>query len=310
VDNGEGSTSKKNIPELDVDFGISSGQDGFDEEGSDIEADPLDKVDEDNTTLPPSAELIPPKGRKAPAWTDLDDTTLQVSLASDKRLRKLRDAPSDDAIGGREYERRLRRQYEKINPTPSWASNARKKLHSATSKRARSSTSSGSEAEDESEDIFPELLSSTGGLLGATKFKALPQGTLAIERLRDANQAAQSEGEIKALQFHPSPQVPVLMTASADRRVRLFNVCAFNRRKMMFLNSIRLMVTRIHIYKLCIFPLSHSPLLISIPRALPFYLQVPVPFTTHTTCSQVRHNVRLGAYGEQPSIIRTRKLRI
>jgi hypothetical protein len=71
-----------------------------------------------------------------------------------------------------------------------------------------------------------------------------------------------------------------------------------------------LMVTRTHIFKLSTFPLSHSPLPISIPRAPPFYLQVPVPSTTHTICSQVRHNVRLGAYGEQPSIIRTHKLRI
>lgn len=289
MDDGEGSSSKKIIPELNVEFDISRGQDGFDKEGSDSETDPFEKADEDETMPPTSAELIPPKGRKTPAWTDPDDTTLQVSLASDKRLRKLRDAPSDDAVGGREYERRLRRQYEKINPTPSWASNARKKLRSATSKRARSSTSSASEAEDEGEDIFPELLSSTGGLLGGTtKSKALPQGTLAIERLRDANQAAQSEGGIKALQFHPSPRVPVLMTAGADRRVRLFNVCtSLNCHKMMFLSPIRLMVTRIHIFKPCTFPPSHSPLPISIPRAPPFYLRAPVPSTTHTTCSRV-----------------------
>jgi len=216
-------SASKSIPELNVNFGISVEEGRFDEVASDDEDETSDKND---TAPAPSAEPILTKGRKTPAWTDLDDTTLQVSLASDNRLRKLRDAPSENTVGGREYERRLRRQYEKINPTPSWASNARKKLHPTKSKRRRSSASSGSEAEDETDDIFPDLLSSTGGLLGAvTKSKALPQGTLAIERLRDANQAAQSQGDVKALQFHPSPQIPVLMTASADRRVRLFNVC-------------------------------------------------------------------------------------
>ena len=45
--------------------------------------------------------------------------------------QKLREASSDadDAVGGREYERRLRGQYEKINPTPRWASAACRKLH-------------------------------------------------------------------------------------------------------------------------------------------------------------------------------------
>jgi U3 small nucleolar RNA-associated protein 18 len=199
---------------------------GIDVDGpSENEDDPSERVGDEMT--PPSAEPTLPRGRKAPAWTDPDDITLQVSLASDNRLRKLRDAPSEDAVGGREYESRLRRQYEKINPTPGWASNARKKLHPTEAKRSRSSASSESGVEGEEDDIFPDLLSSTGGLLGGTtKSRILPRGTLAIERLRDANQAAQAEGEIKIVQFHPSPQVPVLMTASADRRVRLFNVGA------------------------------------------------------------------------------------
>lgn len=48
--------------------------------------------------------------RKA-AWVDPDDINIQVSLSSDKRLRKLRDTIEDDTIGGKDYEARLRRQY-------------------------------------------------------------------------------------------------------------------------------------------------------------------------------------------------------
>ncbi|OCH94168.1 WD40 repeat-like protein [Obba rivulosa] len=160
--------------------------------------------------------------RKPPAWADPDDADLQVSLATNNRLRKLRDAVSEDTVGGREYERRLRRQFEKINPTPEWASKARKQLRSSKAKRRRSSVSSASEAD---EDALPELLSETKGILTVSaKTKIIPQGTLSIERLRDANLSARSEGEIKAVQFHPSPQVPVMLTASADRRLRLFNI--------------------------------------------------------------------------------------
>ena len=166
------------MPALDVGFLDSAEAAGFDPEvPSESEDDFPEKSDGDETTPALSVDPIPPKGRNAPAWTDPDDATLQVSLASDNRLRKLRNAPSEDSVGGREYESRLRRQFENLNPTPGWASSARKKLHPTNVKRRRSSASSGSDLEDE--DVFPGLLSSTGGLLGAaTKSRALPQETL------------------------------------------------------------------------------------------------------------------------------------
>jgi U3 small nucleolar RNA-associated protein 18 len=159
--------------------------------------------------------------RKPPAWTDPDDADLNVSLASNKRLRKLRDALAEDVVGGKEYERRLRRQYEKINPTPEWATKARTKLHPSKQKRRRSSVSSSEDSPYE--DETSNLVSSTGGILGQ-RSKTLQQGILSIERLRDANLSARSEGAVKAVQFHPSAHIPVMLTASEDRRLRLFNV--------------------------------------------------------------------------------------
>ena len=50
------------------------------------------------------------KRKKTSAWVDPDDAKLKVSLASDNRLRKLRDAPDEDVITGKDYELRLRRQ--------------------------------------------------------------------------------------------------------------------------------------------------------------------------------------------------------
>ncbi|KAF7330359.1 Methyltransf-2 domain-containing protein [Mycena venus] len=94
-------------------------------------------------------------------------------------------------------------------PPPAWAKAAKERLR---------------ETEDAGID---ELLSSTSGILASRSKKVtLPSGTLSIERLRDANQAASGSrcGEIKSLAFHPSAKVPVLSVGSADRRVRLFNI--------------------------------------------------------------------------------------
>ncbi|KAI0307447.1 WD40-repeat-containing domain protein [Multifurca ochricompacta] len=169
--------------------------------------------EDDRTSL---SATQPPKGRKAPAWVDPDDASLEVSLSSSTRLRKLRDAPDEDVINGREYERRLRRQFMKVNPTPEWATNARRK---------RRRTESGTLVDVTSPDLDLDMLvTSSGGILGRKRRTLLDPGVLSIERLRDANQAAQAEGEINALQFHPSPQVSMLLIASSDRRIRLFNV--------------------------------------------------------------------------------------
>lgn len=54
-------------------------------------------------------------------WHDSDDEQLTVSLAGNQRLRKLRAAEAEDVISGKEYIRRLRRQYEQLNPVPNWA---------------------------------------------------------------------------------------------------------------------------------------------------------------------------------------------
>lgn len=70
-----------------------------------------------------------------------------------------------------------------------------------------------------------ELFHSTGdAIANGDRPIALPPRKLDILGLRDANQAARADGEVKAVRFHPSPTVPVLLTAGSDRRTRLFHV--------------------------------------------------------------------------------------
>ncbi|KAG8907775.1 hypothetical protein FRB99_002274 [Tulasnella sp. 403] len=161
--------------------------------------------------------------RKAAAWHDPSDATIKVSLASDKRLRKLRDAPDDDEIDGREYERKLRQQYEKLNPAPAWASAAREKLHGH--KRRRSSASSASPNSRSPTPEVENLLHSTSGLINTSQRpKHLPPNKIDITRLRNANESGKSERAVHSVRFHPSPTVPVLLTAGLDERLRLFNI--------------------------------------------------------------------------------------
>ncbi|KAJ6570248.1 WD40-repeat-containing domain protein [Mycena vulgaris] len=204
VDDGELS----NIPDFAIDLSGEedggSGSDGpFNEEDDDSDNSSDSQPDSDAGEL----AVHPLTSRKPPAWEDPSDPPT-VSIASN-RLRKLRDEPSETTLTGRQYESRLRRQYERINPQPAWAKTAKDRLR---------------EADDAGID---DLLSSTSGILSSRSKKvALPSGTLSIERLRDANQAssASGSGEIKSLAFHPSAKVPVLCVGSADRRVRLFNI--------------------------------------------------------------------------------------
>ncbi|KAF5347039.1 hypothetical protein D9758_011627 [Tetrapyrgos nigripes] len=170
------------------------------------------------------------------SWHDPTDPSV-VSLTSSKRLRKLRNAPDEDALPGREYESRLRRQFEKINPEPEWAKKARASKSKSKSKksiRQGGSASDGDGEEDhvEDEDVdidMEDLLGSTSGILSRpSRSSILSAGTINVERLRDVNISAQHAGsgcgDVKSLAFHPSERVPVLAVGSEDRRVRVYNI--------------------------------------------------------------------------------------
>ena len=196
----------------DVDFGPpedpQDSQSSGDEEQSSLEGSSISDEPYDGAEAPSS----PPQSRKGPAWIDSDDVSLEISLASSAS-----DAPEEDAVKGPEYERRLRRQFVRMNPTPEWATAARRK-------RRCTEVDADAEVDAPTLDDIELAVTSYGGILGGKRQPRLDPGVLAIERLRDANQAAQAEGEVTAAQFHPSPQLSMLLVASSDRRIRPFNV--------------------------------------------------------------------------------------
>ena len=153
-----------------------------------------------------------------------DDEQPPISLlAGPARLRKLRRNLDEDFITQKDYEIRLRAQFERLNPEPAWAKKARD-----AKRNNKNEVWFESETEEEQENVN-DITSSTAGILKTkTKKRAVvvPSGTLSIERIRDANQSVQNSGsgDVRVLSFHPKPDVPVLCVATADRRIRLFNV--------------------------------------------------------------------------------------
>lgn len=119
-------------------------------------------------------------------WHDSDDERLTVSLASQNRLRKLRVAESEDVISGKEYVRRLRRQFLQLQPTPEWANPELNRQNDSDSDREMDS-------DDEAHSTQP-LAKLLQGVTDLTKLeeqthpggkRKLRQETLDIQRLKD-----------------------------------------------------------------------------------------------------------------------------
>ena len=305
-------------PENNTSSSLNSGDEESSEEDTSIANEHPDGAQVPNTS--PSVSHLP-KSREASAWTDPDDASLEVSLASSARLRKLRDAPEEDTVNGREYERRLRRQFVKMNPTPQWATSSRRGKRRR--RRAESDTDAHADADEKESTVdLDALLASSGGILGQKRRAHLEPGVLAIERLRDANQAAQAEGEVTASQFHPSPQVSMLLVASTDRRIRLFNVrvwflshaaaaaAATHARTRSFTLTLKLTKrrnqkhrstdTRTRISKPFTSPRCPSPTRSSTRPAPPSFSPDTARFITRTTCNLAQQRGHRAGCGARP----------
>ena len=207
--------------------GLDSERSGS-ERGSDDDDDE-DEGTEGGTDKPSasSAFLSKLKSSKKPAaWTDTDDVPASsgVSLAKGhSRLRKLRQSINEDVIDTREYETRLRHQFETVNPEPEWAKKAKSAVKA---KKHELDLLSDNSDIGEDEDV---LLPSTNKVFADSRRTTrkgevkLARDILSIERLRDANQSVQNSGsgEVRVATFHPSTSASILCVATADRRIRL-----------------------------------------------------------------------------------------
>ncbi|KAA1116234.1 hypothetical protein PGT21_005569 [Puccinia graminis f. sp. tritici] len=180
-------------------------------------------------------ERRPKMSERIPAWKDESTNQVSVSLTHGpsrlKKLRTLEDQDNDEkkiTISGEEYEKRLRSQFEKMNPTPTWLNDRR------GSKKTQQQQIDGQEGEEDEDQVgfgLDLILQSTGDLsrqkvTKKTRKGVLPKGQLQVERLRDANQAEPEKTKsspISCLQFHPHSDI--LFTGSAEsKRLSFFKI--------------------------------------------------------------------------------------
>ncbi|QBZ56426.1 hypothetical protein PoMZ_01332 [Pyricularia oryzae] len=168
----------------------------------------------------------PTAGNDVPAWEDSDDEKLSISLAGASRLRKLRLTEGEDIVSGAEYSRRLRQQYLRLNPQPSWVKDAAAR---EPKRRRRSSASSGSDSGSGSDDEdfgtampLEEFLRDVSALTdgGSRKRRKLRPETINIQKTRDIPDV--HKGPVESLSFHP--QHPVLLSSSTSSMLHLHHI--------------------------------------------------------------------------------------
>ncbi|KUI56536.1 hypothetical protein VP1G_03925 [Cytospora mali] len=182
----------------------------------------------------PGAQGVRDDGPQA-AWEDSDDDRLTVSLAGVKQLRKLRKSEADDIVSGTEYTRRLRQQYLRLNPLPSWAKEATSSDKKAKRRRRSSAASSGSDSasgsdlsggEDDDDmtalplERFLRDVSAINGDGGRRKKRKLRPEVIDIQRTRDIPDA--HRGPVDSLSFHPLH--PVLLSSSTSSILYLHHI--------------------------------------------------------------------------------------
>jgi hypothetical protein len=115
------------------------------------------------------------------AWKDTDDS-FQVDIDSVNRLKKLKTSFDEKSIKATEYENRLREQFKKMHPTPSWAE-----------------IPNGNQKDEEIDSVFQ-----TTNPLVSNALPILDPDTLRVRRVADANVADYSHVFVANLVCYPS----------------------------------------------------------------------------------------------------------
>lgn len=208
-DSGEDeSDEEENLAELDDDklFFVDEGQ---------------DKKDSDVDMESGSEESVYSSDSEgSDAWADSDDEKVSISLVSNDKLRKLRKTEHDASISGRAYINRLRSQFNKIYPPPSWVDDV------------GDESEAGEEEDSAAADVAKDLQGSTNSLLeylqsNEAVLNDKPSSLLQpikidITRLKDANYKHLSKSAIQTMCFHP--RLPLLVTSGYDRTLRIYHI--------------------------------------------------------------------------------------
>ncbi|KAL9111202.1 MAG: hypothetical protein Q9227_004279 [Pyrenula ochraceoflavens] len=216
----------------------------------------------------PDTSIIPENNDDAedgdrPAWEDSDDERIQVSLASNPRLRKLRNQEAEDVVSGKEYIKRLRRQFERLHPRPAWAiassrgQEKKRKRRSSPLEDGYPSDSAQSVESDEEEILSTQplaaLLRNAGSLTKleetsqVAKRRKLRSEVVDIQKTRDIPGSQPSS--VDSLSFHPT--LPLLLSSGPSSTVYLHHVSPHSASPSPLLTSLHLKSTPLHSAAFC-----------------------------------------------------------
>ncbi|KAF2455435.1 WD40-repeat-containing domain protein [Lineolata rhizophorae] len=170
-------------------------------------------------------------GLGPPVWEDSDDERVQVSLADVPRSRKLRRTADEDVVSGKEYARRLRKQFERLYPTPAWAIEAaagrKPKKRRRDSDGSTSSSDEGADAEDAAVGAaqpLARLLQTSDGFALAPRDerhnRVFRPDVIDIQRLKDIPGTQPSA--VSSLSIHPS--FPLLLSSGPSGTLYLHHL--------------------------------------------------------------------------------------
>ncbi|KAL8727305.1 MAG: hypothetical protein Q9166_006136 [cf. Caloplaca sp. 2 TL-2023] len=206
-----------------------------------FEDDLQDIADADLFVLDSGPSVTPsdhnPEDNAEAVWHDSDDDRVAVSLQINPRLRKLRVYEDEDIVNGREYTKRLRRQFERLYPVPQWAIQSRNKSDPTGTRirtlNASADSSSGSSSDDEmsvgsdepSAPPLSQLLHQPKTFLSSEQNtsrgkRKLRSEVIDLQRTKDVGIAQASA--ITSLDFHPHH--PLLISSGPASTISLHHI--------------------------------------------------------------------------------------
>ncbi|EAW13813.1 WD40 repeat domain-containing protein [Aspergillus clavatus NRRL 1] len=244
---------------------VESASEGEEEEAEDSDLAGVSDADLfflDSGSAPVSTDLAEPsesgsdsedseaEGTLPALWHDSDDERLTVSLASHQRLRKLRNTESEDIISGKEYVKRLRRQFLQLHPVPDWANpelNNKQEGNDSDSDR-----DSDMDTDEENERLSTQPLAKL--LQNASELTKLDDGTrpggkrklrqevIDIHRLKDIGKDQPSS--VDSLMFHP--HYPLLLSSGPAATLFIHHISPSAAAPNPLLTSLHIRRTPIH----------------------------------------------------------------
>lgn len=182
------------------------------------------------------------------AWNDSDDEKIKVSLVASDRLKKLRKREADSYASGKSYIHRLRSQFEKIYPRPSWVDNMENELDQDSDDEMIQDEDDTNSTTTNNSNAILKVLASNNRFTRSKQLKLISPNKISIVRLKDANHSQRSKSAIQSLSFHPS--FPLLMTGGFDKTLRIYHIDG----------KANNLVTSLHLKHSPIFTCTFSPL--------------------------------------------------